>query len=78
MSHNVAVKLGLIGKPDPALAEISQELGLRLALWQAQQATAFLGLKSAIFRVVHDTLHAKATKLYFIHQLTALYARLPT
>ena len=39
MSHNVAVKLGLIGKPDPALAEISQELGLRLALWQAQQAT---------------------------------------
>jgi hypothetical protein len=44
MSHNVAVKLGLIGKPDPALAEISQELGLRLALRQAQQATAFLGL----------------------------------
>jgi hypothetical protein len=53
MPHDIAVKLGLVSKPDPALAEISQQLGSRLALRHAQQATAFLGPKSAIFNVVH-------------------------
>jgi hypothetical protein len=53
MPHDVAVQFGLVGNPDPTLAEISQELGPRLALRHAQQATAFLGLKSAIFGVVH-------------------------
>jgi hypothetical protein len=53
MPHDVAVKLGLISKPDPTLAEISQQLGSRLALRHAQQATAFLGPKPAIFNVVH-------------------------
>jgi hypothetical protein len=67
MPHDIAVKLGLIRKPDPALAEVSQELGLRLALRPAQQATAFLGPKSAIFNVVHIIiLHANATSPIFL------------
>ena len=43
-------------RPDPAIAEISQDLGCGFALREAQQTTAFLDLKAAIFRGVHTIL----------------------